>query len=326
MNSEITGWFQSDVIIRSALVEGIADLRRNPYLIDFIFASLAKDDLTKAVYGEKEIAQAKKWFRATEIPVFMATRLDKPKFPCVSISLLESSETENTLADVHSTPSEDNDSEWPDLSDPFSPTSYTASTGIMVLPTVVTDNLILAPGMVIMDDVGRAHTILEVSDRDTIVLAENTVAAFGNATVRGQRPSRVTTIESCKMKEAYQIGCHVMGESFFLTYLHSIISFILLRYKEVLMEARGYERSTISSSDFRRNDYWESENVFSRHINLTGYVQQMWPKLISNKITGSSVVPVYSSTGTSIDVVVPEINVDSEDSWLADSDGLGVKG
>src|SRR6476646_6304158 len=45
------GVFQGDIIIRTALIEGMRDIRRQPWLLDYAFASLAQDDLTKSVYG-----------------------------------------------------------------------------------------------------------------------------------------------------------------------------------------------------------------------------------------------------------------------------------
>ena len=323
--SEITGIVQSDLLIRSALIEGIADLRRHPELLDYVFASLPRDELTASAYGQKEADLAKGWFLKTEVVVFMSTRLDKPKFPSLSISLLESSEAEKTLADVHSTPQEDNDLEWRDLTPRFAPSGYTASTGVMTIPDVITAELFLSPGMVIMDSVGVSHEIVDVTDRGTIVLAEGTVADFGHATIRGASPSRVVTIESVKMKESYQIGCHVHGESWQLMALHSIVCFILLRYRESLLEARGFERTSISSSDFRRDDFLDVENVFSRHVTISGYVQQMWPKLISEKITGTVFVPAFVAVDRTVTDIDTGITVDSEDAFLIERDSLAVE-
>ena len=324
--SQITGIFASDVVIRTALLEGINDLRRYPYLLDFVFAFLPKDALTAKMYGLKEQAQARKWFQRSNIPIFLSTRLDKPKFPCISIGLLESIESENTLADVHYNPKEDGTLDWPALTDPFCPTGFTSSTGVMKLPDAVTSQLVLAPGMMLIDDIGGVHEILDVTDQSTIVLAAGTTASFTQAIIKGAPPSAIVAIESCRAKESYSIGCHVQGEDVWLTYLHAIVQFILFRYRETLLEARGFERSSINSSDFRRNDaFSEVENIFSRHINVTGYVQQMWPKLISPKITGVASVPVATGTGQTVDAVVPEIGVDQTDAWLVDSDGLGVK-
>jgi len=73
------GIHQSDVIIRTAIIAALADLRANPWKLDYVFSSLPKDTLTAKSYGEKDIAQAKRWFLSTEIPVTMVPRIDKAK-------------------------------------------------------------------------------------------------------------------------------------------------------------------------------------------------------------------------------------------------------
>ena len=211
MTPEITGIFQGDVILRAALLEGIADLRRNPYLLDYIFASLPKDALTAKKYGTQEVAQAKKWFQATEIVVFQSVRLDKPKFPCISVSMVGESEAENTIADVHYLPQDTDSEEWPALTPAFSPMSYVASTGCMVLPSETTSDLIVAPGMVVVDDNNVPHTIVEVDDRNTIFLDANTVAPFTKAVIKGETPSRIVTIESVREKEIFEVDFSVQG-------------------------------------------------------------------------------------------------------------------
>lgn len=322
MTSEIIGLFQGDIIIRSALLEGIADLRRNPWLLQYVFASLKYDDLTSRVYGQKEIDQAAKWFMATEIPIFMSARVDKSKFPCVSISQVDSSETELTLADVHYKPSEDNDLQNPPLTAVFAPVSFVSSTGVMIVPDSVTANLILAPGMVIYDDTGRGHPILEVTDRSTFSISAGVTNSFSHAVIKGAAPSRIATLESVKERETYQIGCHVQGEPVHLTYLHSIIKFIIFRYRQDLFEARGFERSTSHSSDFSRNAFFDAELVFTRSITLTGTVTQVWPKLVSDKITGVVGVPIAVQVGDAADAPDPDIGVDSEDAWMTSVDSL----
>lgn len=87
------GIFQSDIVLRTALVAGLADLRENPALLDYVFASLPKDALTYKVYGEEQVKMAKDWFLSQEIPVFMNTRIDESKVPCVTIAVQSSSES-----------------------------------------------------------------------------------------------------------------------------------------------------------------------------------------------------------------------------------------
>ena len=111
MTTEALGVHQSDVIIRTAIVAAIADLRANPWLLDYVFASLPRDDRTMKDYGEKEVQRAKEWFMKTNVPVFMVPRMDEAKVPCITIKLLDSSEAEVTLGDVHYQEKEDNDAQ-----------------------------------------------------------------------------------------------------------------------------------------------------------------------------------------------------------------------
>jgi hypothetical protein len=323
LTTEVTGIHQSDVVIRSAIIAAIADLRANPWLLDYVFASLPKDSVTMADYGEREIAAAKKWFMSTNIPVFMSTRIDDVKLPAISISLLESTEAETTLGDTHYKVTEDNDSAWPALAGPFSPVEYSAATGIMKIPETI--DLILAPGMVVVDSVGRAHEILEVPETYTLQLKAGTVGDFTDALIKGTRPSYVANLESVVMKETYSIGCHVNSEQTHLTYLHSILTFILLRYKESLLEARGFERSQINSSDFRRNESFDVELAFSRHLNITGYVRQIWPKAIKPKLTGLAVSPLMVIDSGKLPADADPNAGPDEASWIGDQDALTAK-
>jgi hypothetical protein len=55
----------------------------------------------------------------------------------------------------------------------------------------------------------------------------------------------------------------------------------LLRYKESLLEARGFSQTSFSSSDVAPNQYMSTpggENVFSRFVTLSGMVENSWIK------------------------------------------------
>jgi hypothetical protein len=317
------GIFQSDLIIRTALVAAIADMRANPYLLDYVFASLTKDKTTFNDYGEKEIGAAKDWFLKNQIDVRLNVKAgDSPTFPCVTLALLESTEAENTLGDINpEMPVELNDTIWPTLVGPFTP-QYNAGTGIMVLPPEAVGVIPLSCGMVVLDAQGKAHRIVEVFDEKSFAIDAGTVADFSNAELRGARPAYITTLESASFRETYSIGVHAMGEPVHCVYLHSIMVFALMRYRQALLEARGFERSSISSSDLRRNDAVEAENVYSRYLTLQGFVRQYWPKAISPRIVAVSVEPLHISgvpklvsdgTGPADPKNAPWVGVDDED-------------
>lgn len=204
--NEAIGSHQSDIVIRTAIIAALADMRKNPWLLDYCFAGLPKDELTAQAYGEQEVAKAREWFLKTDIPVMMSTHINDIKMPCITIALASSSEDDQVFGDIHYEPFE------------------------------------------------------ELSD------------------------GRIVSLESTHYREVYHIGCHVQGESFELAYLHSIVHFALNRYKDAYLENRGFERSTMRSTDFVKNEYFDVELAYSRFIEITGYVMHVWPKNVSEAI------------------------------------------
>lgn len=329
MSTEAIGIAQTDILIRTAIIAAFKDIRENSWLLNYIFRSLAEDTLTVDIYGEKEIAQAKKWFLNTDIPVFMSTRLDEVKLPCISINLMDSTEAEEIHSDTHYVTHEDSEPDYPVVIGPFNPKSYDAVTGTMVLPDALTPSVAISVGMTVIDSNGTAHPITEVIDEATFILTPNTTADFTQAVIKNVNASLTVTLESMSFRETIQVGCHVQGESFYLTYLHSILVFCLAgRYKQALLEARGFERSTIASTQFLKNDTLGVENAYSRFVNLTGYVRQYWPKFVGTKITE---VTTGDGEGTGISFGTagsngpPGINAaglpqTADDSWGVDED------
>lgn len=285
--TRIYGIHQSDVVIAAALKVAIADMRANPWLLDYVFASLPQDPVTWREYGEKSVQAAKDWFLKTNIPIVVTPTMNELKVPAISIALVSSEEVtqEATLGDVNYDSYEDNDTLWPALCDPFTPKRYLGSTGTVELRTAPVD-FSLFPGMFIVDKRGRPYEIVEVHDDVTFTIAADSVPDLRDAVFKSHRPAYKVSVESSSFRESYRVGVHVGGEPVYLTWLHSIIVFALLRYKEVLLEARGFERSTLSSTDFAHDPQFETEIVFSRYINLSGHVRQFWPKNVSRVLDG----------------------------------------
>lgn len=304
----------------------IADLRTNLWLTDHIFASLI-DDVTKKTYGQKEINQAKDWFAKTDIPIVMDYQMDDMEGNCISISLVDSAETENTLGDIHYQPTEDVEAPWSPLTAEFTPVGYSAITGIMKLSEELGDSLVITTGMSVVSRTGVSYPITDVVDRYTIVLAAGTNADFTNAVIKGTKPRLVQELESLCFKETYRIGVHAHGEPFHLTWLHSIVTFCLLRYKQELLEARGFERSVMASSPFAKNEATGKENLWTRFISVTGYVRQFWPKNRVDRIlsTFSEGQPFrISKVGYTATEFVADGFTDEDAPWLA-QDGLGLE-
>lgn len=285
-------------------------LRDDPSMLDDVFHSLVEDDVTKGEYGDAQIASAKEWFLSQDIPIFMSFRIDDAKCPCISISLQESTEAEQTHGDVHYVPQEYTEADWPAITDRFDVSAYAPSSGMISIPaSALTGGLVLGAGMTIADAQGRRYPILEVLDDLVVAIAPNTIANFRGAVLYGTQPKLISTIESVNFRETYVVGCHVMGNSTFLTYLHSIVLYCLMKYKQELMEARGLERTTLSSSDFRRNDLTKNELMFSRAVIVNGFVRQSWRKSKDERIQatdGHFIFEKLSFTGDPVDDLIEE--------------------
>jgi len=290
------GIAQGDIIVRTAIIAGLADLRENPKLLNYVFASLPKDDLTFRQYGEEQVALAKKWFLDTNIEVFMNTRVDETKVPCITIAQASSNEAEATLGDVNYDTVEDDYDEDPVVyGGPFNPLNYIGATGTLVMGSAF--DLDVFPGQYVRDAAGGMHLILDVIDNNIVIDPNLNVPFTGMYVVSAPRTKKVS-LEGVEFRESYEIGCHAHSEPVFLTYLHSILLFILLRYKEELLEARGLTRTSISAGPVMINTSFQiSQVVFTRMTTLTGYVRQYWPKFFSGVVTG--VVPQIQSTPTS---------------------------
>lgn len=283
VQTSISGIFQSDILIRAALNEGFKELRAAPFLLDYAFAFLPKDELTANAYGQKEVDEAKKWFLATEIPVFFNLWTAEVRFPCVTIVLGNSNEMENTLSDVHYDPFEDNQEFWPDLTIPFTPIAYNPFTGKLTLPPSINGNALSTDQSIVTRN-GHIYPILEVPDASTLMIAQNINDDLNNIVIRGNRAAMSTQLEGAAFAETYVIGCHINSVTNHLIYLHSIVLFILLRHRQDLLEGRGFERSFLRSLDPTRDEKFVPEGIFSRFIYLSGMVRHFWPKKITHKI------------------------------------------
>ena len=307
--SEARGIFQSDLILRSAFVEAIADLRAKPWLLDSVFASLRYDQLTNKLYGEKEVQRGIKWFQMTDIPIVLAETLKAETLPCISIEVTESSETNNTLADAHYITSQPAKEEWPPLTQLFTP-RYVPTTGVIILPDDISNSLVCTTGMLLMDHNGDKHPILTIIDRQHFTVDVGLIVDFNNSYIKSPYPRLVETLESATFREGYRIGCTCVGDPMNTRWLHSLTSFCLLHYRQDLLEARGLEVSSISSGPMVKDTRFEKENIFSRFISLTGMVRNYWPKRRLDKTLWMEGDLKFSQPGNDSTVFVGDQTVD----------------
>ena len=303
--------FQGDLIVRRALVDGMEDIRSNPWLLDDVFAQCAQEGSLKDEFGYKEIKRARDWFTKTDIPVVMDNRADDLRTPCITVHLGQSQEKLNRASLSDEGMDEDLDGTQTIepgevtgspviVAGPFTPATYDPVTGVVGLPDTVDTASVYAGQFVVDRHDGRAYEIAEVVDPTHLRIAAGvTTADFDGAVVTPQFSVQKLRRQLTYFDEVYQLGLHVHGDPAQLLWLYSIAVFILLRYKQALLEGKGFELSTFSATDMIRNEAFESEKVFSRYISLSGVVQHDWVEYVSPRVEGTVITGiVYCSAGS----------------------------
>lgn len=292
----ITGIVPSDILVKTAIEAAINDLRQNPWLLDYVFSWYPNDTLTSQSpnYGESQRQKAKDWFLKNEIFISYNYRSDVPKFPMISVGFQSSSEAESTLGDINYDPSDELDESNVGISPkpiigPFSVLNYDKATGQVTLPdTVTTDNIFT--GMVLVDpETNTGYPISDIIDSQNFIIDANITANFSNAYISPIDNFYVATVESCWFKNNFKISCLCQNDAVEALYLEQVVLFILLRYKEQLLEGRGFERSTVNSGPLYLYQENDIEFIWGKDITLSGYVRHVWPKTISPKIQGISI-------------------------------------
>lgn len=280
----ITGIFQGDLIIKTAIELALEDMRKQPWLIEDVFGTLIENPYLNYKYGIKEVSRAKEFILNNEIPVYMRHRLDKQEFPCITISIGSSQEDTSlaVLGDVsHITEVYDADeigSQIKYIVSPFEPVSYDTNTGILEIPTDIDEYKYITQGMLAINpDTGEGYVVRGKAGTNGIQIAAG-ANITGKIGIVPQYQIYRARREKSLSQETYNIGCHVHGDPSTLMFLYGVVKYSLYRYKEALLEANSFQLSKLSSTDLVKNEAFGEENVYSRWITLSGQVEESWVK------------------------------------------------
>lgn len=305
--------FSGDVVIKLAVEQGLADIRANPYLIDNIMGQFK--DPALATYGQKEIDRCKEWVLNNKIEVLLRYRLDKDEFPCVTIALNSSSELEDMkhLADTSTEsvilmPSDIN-KPISYVVKPFVPTEFDINSGFVGIPSSAKNTQAIRAQMILVNlSTGDGYIIIDIAEGGILIESGLNITASSFAIVP-RYPFYEAKVEHSFFRETYTLGCHVHGDPSTLLWLHAITAYCLLRYKESLLEARGFTQTTISSSDIAPNQHMSQpggENIFSRFVTLSGMVENSWiksPQRIAEGIEFAEKIPDSESLKAGIKII-----------------------
>jgi len=193
---DIIGIFQGDLIIKTAIELSLEDMRKNPWLIEDVFASLNENPILAKRYGMKEITRAKEFILNTNIPVYMHHRLDKMEYPCITISIGNSNEDKSlsTLGDASIafedySPNEIGKPIKPIVSS-FTPVSYDKDTGIVELPTDIPEYRYVGKGMLLADPkTGNAFEIIDKAGINGVQITAGSKLPKGKLVIIPQYPT-----------------------------------------------------------------------------------------------------------------------------------------
>ena len=320
------GILQSDLLLRTALELILRDVRENPWLIEDIFSDLIEDPLLAEAYGQKEIDQIKEWVKNNKIDVYMKLRSSNQDYPCVTIAMANSDENlrEAVLADtdggrtVDLEPSRIN-KPIPYVVKPVVPISFDPSTGTLEFGQEV-DLRTVAPGMMVVNpDTGAGYIIDNLTSNNGVVLLDASDLDASRVGIVPKNRKWRARLEASTFTESFSIGVHVSSDPLHLIWLHSIIVYGLLRYKETLLEARNFQLSTFSSSDMSRNQAFDAagDNVFSRYIRIQGLTEHTWLKSPKRFIESTALeydgIKAHTDVDTPEEVVHPDPRL--KDGW-----------
>jgi hypothetical protein len=273
--------FQGDLRIKAAISLGLEDIEKNPWLIEDILGDTVSSEYMRRFYGT-QIESCKQWFANNRVYVFLSARDDKMEFPCVTIELGTSNEKSEmkhmgdlSVESVKLMPNNIN-KPIPYVVKPLSG-SYNSTSGAFTFDSDI-DLTTVAPGMVLVNPAtATGYVIQSITVDNQVNLLPSLSIQAANYGIIPQYQYYESKIGHTFMQEPYKIVCNA-GDQQTLLWLHSIVVYSLLRYRQVLLEKDGFAESMISSSGMYPNpDYSDAGQVmWSRDINLTGQVENRW--------------------------------------------------
>lgn len=274
--------FLGDIRIKTMIELGLEDISKNPWLLNDVLGDTVANQYLRERYG-KQIESCKQWLKNNRINITLSEQQgDKMDFPAISIEIGASNEKlemkhmgDLSTQKIRLIPNEIN-KPMPYVIKPASG-SYNPISGAWTFTDTISI-LGVSPGMVLVDPVNSiGYVIQSITQDNQVNLEKNLVIPASNLGVIPEYQFYEARIGHAFMQEPYKISCHGNDQQTLL-WLHSIVVYSLLRYRQVLLEKDGYAESVISSGKMYPNpDYSDAGQViWSRDVNITGQVENRW--------------------------------------------------
>src|ERR1035437_7077896 len=273
--------FQGDLRIKAAITLGLEDISKNQWLVNDILADTVSNEHMRRFYGT-QIESCKQWLTNNRINIFLSERDDKVEFPSIIIELGTSNE-KSDMKHMGDLSTESVNLLPNDINKPITYVvkpamgSYNSTTGIFTFSGTI-DLSAVVQGMIVVNPITSVgYVIQSVASLTEVNLLPGMTIIAGSFGVIPQYQYYETKISHTFMQETYRVSCHCLDQQTLL-WLHSIVVYSLLRYRQTLLEKDGFAESLISSGKMYPNgDYSDAGQViWSRDINLTGQVENRW--------------------------------------------------
>ena len=277
------GFPLADLVIESIIRDGFADIRRDPEIIEDVFAPLTMAYASKK-YGESELEKIKDLVLKRQVSIVHAFNAVDAKIASISIQLASDVEVEREASMSNFRGLKD-----VEFTDPakiagkqvvgdITPTAYDSATGKLSLPDTVNLSAVTINQLYVDPD-GAEFVILgginnTVGQKQVLIDAGVTInlGAGGaiNSSIFFDRYSTNITTEQFEVI----LGIH-STEPLITKYLYTLIKYITLSRKKDLC-TRGIYLGTYKGSDFSRNTQYVGDQVYTRFFHLTGRIQPTW--------------------------------------------------
>lgn len=278
------------LLIRTAIEAGFADLRRNAWLLDDVFAGMLGDPITDKEFGAALVARAKDWFVNTNVTVYDQFRKDLPTTPYVAI--VDGGDTEmsgerTSLADdgrdedfdpklIKRTPQY--------VYPPFTPQKYDGDTGLVTMPKDLKADLVVPGQFFLSAKTGKAYQITEVVGLRTFRIKPGIRTDFTGAYIVPPTALWNLRREQTFKRHSCSIICASSGEPVEALWLNMIVEYCIMRYKEAYLEYRGYEVSSFQNGPLSKDERFEKENMYYKTITMSGQVELNWVKYVAPRL------------------------------------------
>ncbi len=284
------GIFPTDVFIKTLLEESIDEIKKNLWLLDHIMWDFTHNEFLRTKYGQKQVDAAKEWFATNNINVFHQFVKDKEKFPCIVLTLGSSLEHQEyrTLSDVSQetiglAPMEVGQ-KIPYVVPPFIPYGYDPSTGEVGVPAN-TDITAVSAGMILLNPAtGNGTPVLSVNGSNIMIQPNVQLDASSLAIVPQYRYFQ-SRLGRSFFQENWSITCATNDVSTLL-WLHMIVVYSLLRYREFMEHNGILEITNLNSTDIFNADFSNAagEEIYCRQISISNKVEQKFVRGLHKKI------------------------------------------